>query len=492
MLEDGGFVISWISNTAVDARDTDGFGVFFQKYDAAGNKVGDAQLANSTVEGEQINSDVAGLQDGGFIVTWQSFDNDSNSWDIKAQRYDESGEVVGGEFVVNTQTQGAQTNATTTALEDGGYVVTWQSSHDDIKEIKTQMFDKDGNLVGGESSVSNTDAIALTPVITSLEDGGYAITWQEVSGDSSSVYVQKFSLDGEKVGESSLISSDDSTKPINPFVTDLDDGSFVVSWVEHNENSENNLYVQKFSSDGLADGDKIVVSQTDATNRPEVANLEDSGFVVAYSADDGDGKGVFIQVFDENNSSVGEPIRVNADIDADSFEPHITSNEDGFLVTWTTNNTEDGGLDVMGQQFDNSAKPDGDIFKAGDVTNSDHIVSNEGVLSIDEEDILDFDQLSEHVSNVRGIELGENSSIESLDIETLHDIGTMDLETGNIEFTILGNETNEVQVENIDRFSKSEDSEVDLNSNQLDIYNGIVDGVDITLKIDHNINIDDY
>ncbi len=73
---------------------------------------------NSTTAGSQINSSVTRLADGGWVVTWESADGDSTG--IYQQRYNAQGNPVLGEIRVNAATAGTQSEASITALADGG------------------------------------------------------------------------------------------------------------------------------------------------------------------------------------------------------------------------------------------------------------------------------------------------------------------------------------------------------------------------------------
>ena len=71
----------------------------------------DEFLVNTFTTEYQYQPDIAGLADGGFVVTWQSErqDGDSNNYyNVYAQRYDATGSAEGSEFLVNTYTSGQQ------------------------------------------------------------------------------------------------------------------------------------------------------------------------------------------------------------------------------------------------------------------------------------------------------------------------------------------------------------------------------------------------
>ncbi|MBS0423307.1 MAG: putative Ig domain-containing protein [Proteobacteria bacterium] len=84
-----------------------------------------------------------------FVVSWESSAQDGSFSGIYAQRYDASGTAVGGEFRVNTTTASDQLSSSITALSDGGFVVSWESSAQDgsFSGIYAQRYDANGDPV---------------------------------------------------------------------------------------------------------------------------------------------------------------------------------------------------------------------------------------------------------------------------------------------------------------------------------------------------------
>ena len=102
---------------------------------------------------------MAALSDGGYVVTWQSRNQDGSVFGIYAQRYDADGNAVGSETRVNTTTAHDQFYPAVAALSDGGYVVTWtRTARTAPAGIYAQRYDADGNAVGSETRVNTTTA----------------------------------------------------------------------------------------------------------------------------------------------------------------------------------------------------------------------------------------------------------------------------------------------------------------------------------------------
>ena len=110
---------------------------------------------------------------------------------MRAQRFDVDANPVGGEFLVNTYTSNEQRDAEVTALEDGGYVITWHSRYQDGSDwgIYGQVFDVAGSKVGNEFRANtHTSHDQTWPSVAAQDGGGFVISWQSRYQDYSSTY----------------------------------------------------------------------------------------------------------------------------------------------------------------------------------------------------------------------------------------------------------------------------------------------------------------
>src|SRR5262245_55932174 len=156
---------------------------------------------------------------------------------------------VGSQILVNTATVGNQNNPQITSLAGGGFVVTWQDSSLGVGgasgdtsgvAIKAQVFAAGGAPVGGEILVNTATANdQLTPQITALSNGGFVVTWNDLSlgvggatGDTSNyaVKAQVFSAAGATVGSEILVNTATNSFQVNPQIAALSGGGFVVTW----------------------------------------------------------------------------------------------------------------------------------------------------------------------------------------------------------------------------------------------------------------------
>src|SRR5262249_50877964 len=115
----GNYVVTWSSQD----QDGSGWGVYAQRYTAAGVALGGEFRVNTTTAGDQEYSTVAMDPSGNFVITWSSLGGGNTG--IYAQRYNAAGAAQGGEFRVDLPNQGSQDLFSTVAMDAAGdFVVT--------------------------------------------------------------------------------------------------------------------------------------------------------------------------------------------------------------------------------------------------------------------------------------------------------------------------------------------------------------------------------
>jgi len=199
-LADGGWIATW--QVGIGTAD-----IFQQQFAEDGSPIGDATKINTTTTGSQQDTAVAALADGGWVVTWESGGGqDGDSFGVYLQRYDSDGNKIGSETLVNSFTTGNQSDPSITALADGGWVVAWESLAQDGDDdgIYLQRYDRDGDRVGGETRVNvTTDGDQEDPSVTALANGGWTVTWEGNDADGNGIFQRVFAADvlGSNLGD---------------------------------------------------------------------------------------------------------------------------------------------------------------------------------------------------------------------------------------------------------------------------------------------------
>jgi len=253
-LSNGGFVVSWAS-----LQDGSGLGIYAQRYDAGGIAQSSEFKVNTYTTIDQYDASITALTGGGFVVTWSSTGQDNSGLGIYAQRYDVNGGIAqGAEFKVNTFITGDQTNASIIALNGGGFVVTWTSSGQDGSGagIYAQRYNALGVAQNGEFKVNTFITGGQTnPSITALTNGGFVVTWESSGqdGSGSGIYAQRYAANGVAQGGEFKVNTFTVGDQTNPSITGLNDGGFVVSWSSGNQDSSGRgVFAQRYDANGVA------------------------------------------------------------------------------------------------------------------------------------------------------------------------------------------------------------------------------------------------
>ena len=207
-LKNGGFVATWR-----DRPDEGDAKVIVQAYDAQGNKVGE-QFVSDNYAGS--DPEITSLEEGGYVAVWVIYTDivGGASAHILGRIFGINGLAadVGFTFLVNATGIGQQTNPAVASLKDGGFVVVWETTDgvdDPDKGIKAQLFGSTGNHVGEEFLINTeTEHDQLNAAVIGTDDGGFIVTWETDPGDHMGyVTGQKFSASGQKIDDEFLVSN---------------------------------------------------------------------------------------------------------------------------------------------------------------------------------------------------------------------------------------------------------------------------------------------
>src|SRR6188768_3182469 len=92
---------------------------------------GDESLVNTYTTNTQSSSAIAVDNSGNYVIVWQSNGQDGSSSGIYGQRYNAAGNRLGNEFRVNTTTTNFQGSPDIWLNDNGGFVVVWVSDGQD-------------------------------------------------------------------------------------------------------------------------------------------------------------------------------------------------------------------------------------------------------------------------------------------------------------------------------------------------------------------------
>jgi VCBS repeat-containing protein len=354
-LSDGGWVVTWVS----DRQDGSEGGIYQQRFSKLGVAVDVEIRVNTTTLDNQSEPAVTKLGDGGWVVTWSS--EVAGDTDIFQQRFAANGAPLGDESRVNGAVKADQSQPSVAPLSDDGWVVTWTSDGQDGSHtgVYQQRFGADGSPAGEETRVNvTTEGHQGQPNVVGLTDGGWLVTWSAfnaVEGDYD-VVQRRFDSQGEPVGGEVTVNAFTSSDQMSADVTVLTDGGWVVTWTSHVQDDGNSfgIYQQRFDVAGVKVGPETQVHTTVAGNQldPTVTALGDGGWLVSWASQGTGGYDILQQRFDMAGAQIGGEERVNSTTIYDQLSPDVTTLADGgWLVTWSSAFQDGSNYGVYQQRY---------------------------------------------------------------------------------------------------------------------------------------------
>jgi Ca2+-binding RTX toxin-like protein len=331
---------------------------------------------NSYTTGEQLTPVTTALDDGGWVVTWQG-EGPGDGIGVFQQQYAANGHVVGTETLVNfSQTTGYQTDPSVTALPDGGWLVTWATEGlSNFIDIVQQRYAANGDTVGFASQVNAyATGSQAVPTITTLSDGGWVVVWQgEGTGDTNGIFQRHYDANGNAAGSDILVNSYTTGSQADASITALSGGRWVVTWQGEGPGDSSGIFQQRYNKDGEAVGSETIVNgyTTNDQSAPTAVGLHSGAWVVVWQGEGtGDDAGIFQQRYAANGDILGAETRVNTVTTGDQSAPTVTMLADGgWVVAWQGDGG--GGTQIFQQRY----TADGDTVGSETLV-SGHIANN--------------------------------------------------------------------------------------------------------------------
>ncbi|PWC43106.1 hypothetical protein [Azospirillum sp. TSO22-1] len=311
-LSNGGFVVAWRDESR-SGGDTDNAAVRGQVFTASAAKSGSEFLVNTITTAAQVSPSITVLSNGNFVITWmdvspsEQFNQTVFQRVVRGQVFTGDGTRSGSEFLVNAPESDTafskyyrNAEPSVSALNNGGFVVTWTGHSTLAINVLGHVFAADGSRVGGEFVVAGTDTSShSSSSVATLSNGTFVVTWVGEYSSGRMVAGRVFAADGTALGSEFLVAPAPyyaivSSAP-EPRVTALSSGGFIVTWSDlryvDGDASGQAVRGRLYATDGTPLGSDFLVNTTTTSNQnaPSVAALHDGSFVVAWTDESASG-----------------------------------------------------------------------------------------------------------------------------------------------------------------------------------------------------------
>lgn len=300
---------------------------------------------------------------------------------------------VGGEFLINTETAGGQSQPAITGLSNGGFVAAWIDYG--FGAIKAQVFDAKGGKLGSEFLVS-TGTDGSGPTATALSNGSFVIAWADRShtlGDDSrtGIAAQMFDASGAALGSKFLVNSEVNGPQGFQTITPLSNGGYAIAWRDNGGFASAPTKVQIFDATrGKIGGELFPVDANLAgsNDAPTITSLADGGFVVTWNYTNGSTPGFGSVILAQKFDATGVPVGGNFEVHHQNISPsELSANRilqavtglagGGFVVTWEDFDhtlIDNSGSSIQAQVFDSVGSAVGNAFLVNSQTAGDQLI----------------------------------------------------------------------------------------------------------------------
>ena len=254
MRSNGDFIIVWASHSNDMNSIFDVKGRLYK----SNVPVGGEFLINTVTANSQTKPDVSMDPNGNFVVVWESWYQDGSNKGVYGQRFDSDGQKVGTEFLVNTTTQFSQGRPVVKYFTNGNFIVVWESWKQDTANppgygVYGKIFDPSGNVIADEFQINTyVNDYQWFADIETFTDGSFAVTWcsWEQDGHDGGIYIQKFNSAGEKTGDEILVNKSTANYQWLPKIAQHSNGNVSLVWSSwRQDGSREGIYTQLFDSE---------------------------------------------------------------------------------------------------------------------------------------------------------------------------------------------------------------------------------------------------
>jgi hypothetical protein len=343
-------------DTAVLIRDGGRGGAsFVRRYDAAGRAL--------TTEEWYVGFGASGVAvsgSGNFAIMRSA--SDGSGQGIFVTLYNRAGSVIVPEFRVNDVTTGEQYAGSIAMNANGQFVVSWSQWHGSGMDYLVKVYQANGAPVAPATLVRTTpyNSIGSEVAIDSL--GNFVVTWSELialTGNNYDVFARRYASTGVASGPVFRVNTYTTGLQVSSWLAMNATGSFVIAWTSYGQTGTNNwnVYAQRYSATGVAQGSEFQVNVATSYYQPTVAvALASSGsFVITWSTDNtGVTPSALPYVLARNyaatGAAIGAPFAVNTTTNISNGFPYAATDPDGnAFIAWAQYDSVDS--DVYARRF---------------------------------------------------------------------------------------------------------------------------------------------
>ena len=294
--------------------------------------------ANNVATGDQFLSNVTGLANGGYALTYGS--GAAPQLTVYNTATGAANALFNPAGDANVDMQG---EPVITQLKNGNIIVVWKEGAGGDNDMLATIYNPATGLLVGTKDIALGGIAANTdPEITALSNGNWVVTYVNASGGIS---FQIRDATGAQVDITRTIFSAGTS---DPSITATADGGFAIVAVFNS-----NIFSTMRDANGNLIGSQFAVSGNTSSS-PQVAALKGGGFAMVYDGVSGGEPAIFLKL---SSAAQDVVIRVDFPENKEDSDPEITVLANGFIaVTWA-HQFSATDKDIFARVFDPSGNP---------------------------------------------------------------------------------------------------------------------------------------
>lgn len=216
----------------------------------------------------------------------------SDSWqDIYFQRFSAAGAKIGAEVMANQFTDFNQRSPVVTALGDGSFLVAWISEEQRAEastDVMARRFGGDGLPQGNEFRVSTTDLVCNSPAAAPSGNGGFTLTWSQKDVERTNlfdIYARAYDALGGPAGEPFRLNAHQPGNQHTPRIASVTAGQVVV-WTSAAQDGSGDGVYGRWLNGGSVEGDEFRANTTTQLRQftPSVAGDSGNRALIIWSS----------------------------------------------------------------------------------------------------------------------------------------------------------------------------------------------------------------
>jgi len=245
----GNFVITWQSWD----QDGDQFGIFARLFNQNGTPQGPEFQVNSHTPNNQLNPAVAMDLNGYFVITWASYGQDGDKSGIYGRTFDRYGNPTSLEFRVNFTTLSWQEKPAIAMDAFSHFIITWHSfvEGENSYDLYARVYET-ASLKGPEFLVNDYSLDwQFDPAIDADPAGNFMIAWQSMNqdSDSSGIFARTFDQYGQPTSSEMQINTTETERQEATDILLFSNGSYNIVWQSRqNEGSGWDIFMNASSN----------------------------------------------------------------------------------------------------------------------------------------------------------------------------------------------------------------------------------------------------